>query len=96
MTRNVNYKKNEDVLKAHKASFENEYLVKRASKCGCFSCGEIFNPSEIVEWVPDRGGDTAICPYCLIDSVLPDSAGYPVTKDFLEKMNKKWFDGCLM
>lgn len=95
MTRNENYKRNKDVLKAHKASWANEILLKISVKCGCFSCGEIYDPAEIVEWVEDRDGLTAICPYCGIDSVLPDCAGYPITKEFLERMNKKWFGGSL-
>lgn len=70
MPRGVNYKKNKDLLKAHKVSFENGWLVKNSAKFGCFCCGKIFDSSEIDEWVPDRGGDTAICPYCGIDSVL--------------------------
>lgn len=91
MPRGTNYKKNKDILKAHKASFENEMIVNKSIKCGCFCCGEIFDPSEIIEWAIDRNGDTAICPYCMIDSVLPDAAGYPVTKEFLVRMHRYWF-----
>ena len=95
MTRNANYKKNpqayKDIVKAHKASYENEGLLKKSKKCGCFCCGKIFDSSEIIEWAIDRNGDTALCPYCGIDSVLPDSAGYPLTEEFLMKMHKRWF-----
>jgi hypothetical protein len=51
---------------------------------------QIFAPSEIVEWIPDSKG-TAICPYCGIDSVIGESSGYPITKGFLEEMNRYWF-----
>ncbi len=34
---------------------------------------------------------TAICPYCGIDSVIGESSGYPINKDFLEMMRKHWF-----
>ena len=91
MPRNANYKKNKDILKAHKTSFENELLVNKSTKCGCFYCGKIFEASEVIEWVIDRNGDTALCPYCMIDSVLPDSAGYPLTEEFLVRMHKYWF-----
>lgn len=96
MPRGANYKKNKDLLKAHKASFENEWLIKKANKCGCFCCGMIFNATEIVEWVPDRNRDTAICPYCGIDSVISDNAGYPITEEFLVKMQKYWFGGSMI
>lgn len=49
MPRNANYKKNKDILKAHKASFENEWLVNKSTKCGCFCCGKIFESSEVIE-----------------------------------------------
>jgi acetone carboxylase gamma subunit len=60
-----------------------------------FYCLEIYSPSEINEWIVadndcDRYG-TAICPYCGIDSVIGESSGYPITKDFLTKMNRYWF-----
>lgn len=35
---------------------------------------------------------TALCHYCDVDSVLPESAGYPLTKEFLSKVYKVWFD----
>ena len=35
--------------------------------------------------------DTALCPYCGIDSVLADAPGCQVTEDFLKKMKKYWF-----
>ena len=61
-------------------------LVNKSTKCGCFYCGKIFEASEVIEWVIDRNGDTALCPYCMIDSVLPDSAGYPLSEEFLVRM----------
>lgn len=48
---------------------------------GCFDCRATFNPSEIVEYIPefDMRGDTqfpnreftALCPECGTDSVIP-------------------------
>ena len=42
----VNYKKNKDVLKAHKVSFENEWFIQKTEKCGRFFSGMIFDPTE--------------------------------------------------
>jgi len=61
--------------------------------CGCFYCIKIFQPSEISDWIQDKEDKTAVCPYCGIDSVIGDSSGYPITKDFLSKMNQYWFNG---
>lgn len=34
---------------------------------------------------------TAFCPYCSIDSVIGESAGFPLTKEFLDAMHDYWF-----
>ena len=39
----------------------------------------------------DRAKDAAICPYCGMDSVIGESSGYPITKEFLQKMQEHWF-----
>lgn len=59
-------------------------------RCGCFYCLRVFDPSEIEKWIEDEA-DTALCPYCEIDSVIGESAGYPLTRAFLEEMNRYWF-----
>ncbi len=34
---------------------------------------------------------TALCPFCEIDSVIGESCGYPITREFLSGMNEYWF-----
>ena len=85
----------EDFIKAHKFSNNHMEQLKNDKLCGCFYCLEIYSPSEINEQIVadndcDRYG-TAICPYCGIDSVIGENSGYPITKDFLTKMNRYWF-----
>lgn len=77
-------------VEAHKYSSNHKKQLLQDKVCGCFYCLEIFAPSEIGEWVPDPG-ETAICPYCGIDSIIGESSGYPITKDFLNEMKKVWF-----
>lgn len=80
---------------AHKFCSNHKPELEKDSVCGCFCCLEIFHPSEITEWIIEdtkidwRG--TAICPYCSVDSVIGESSGYPITKEFLEKMQEYWF-----
>lgn len=80
----------ERVVAAHSFSRNNEPMLRKDEKCGCFYCLRIFDPSEIKEWIEDENG-TALCPYCGIDSIIGESSGYPVTKDFLEEMYRHWF-----
>ena len=55
---------------------------------GCFYCKCIYSPSKIKEWID--GGETALCPKCGIDSVLPGFYGL-VSPEFLQSMYYKWF-----
>ena len=75
----------------HDESFENEKLLKKVKKCGCFYCNRIFMVSDIKEWIDDENGNTAVCPYCGIDSVIGAYTGYPITPEFLEQMRQYWF-----
>ena len=79
-----------DIIAAHEYCTNNKESLQRDSVCGCFYCLKIFSPKEITEWIPDTNG-TALCPYCDIDSVIGESSGYPITKEFLEEMKKYWF-----
>ena len=38
-----------------------------------------------------ENGDTGICPYCMIDSVLADADWKDLSPEFLEKMKEYWF-----
>jgi len=80
---------------AHSASSNNMEQLQQDSLCGCFYCLQIFDPTEIEEWLIDDNAidykGTAVCPYCGVDSIIAKSAGYPLTIDFLQKMKKRWF-----
>lgn len=72
---------------AHKeCSWHREKLLA-GRRAGCFYCLSIFDPEMIMEWTDDE--QTAMCPICGIDSVLPDSAD--LTKEFLKRMHEEWF-----
>lgn len=93
-----------DLIQAHRFCRNNRDMLKSDKVCGCFYCVSIFSPSEINRWIPEKRpavtgkydkwiyeGYTAFCPYCGIDSVIGESSGYPITKNFLERMQKRWF-----
>lgn len=50
-------------------SWKARSKLEASEACGCYFCLKIYNPNEIDEWIDDE--QTAICPYCGIDSVLP-------------------------
>lgn len=77
---------------AHDACIRNENAVRSSKLCGCFCCCLTFLPAEIREWVDEpQGGRSALCPKCHIDSVLGDSSGFPLDKEFLTVMSDYWF-----
>lgn len=83
-----------DFVSAHDAARYNRQALEKDGKCGCFYCLKLFALSEIEEWCPEaEDGEevTAICPYCGIDAIIPESSGFPLTLKFLKIMNKRWF-----
>jgi len=83
---------NNDVVEAHKFSFNNMADLKHLQKCGCFCCTKIFMSDEIKDYIDDKPYGTAICPYCDIDSIIGETSGYPITKEFLSSMQRYWND----
>jgi hypothetical protein len=84
----------QDHIKAHKKSIFHKAEILKSDISGCFYCIKIYSPSEIKDWTDTNKPEnqhTALCPYCGIDSVIGSSSGYPITKEFLTKMNRHWF-----
>ncbi len=81
---------NKKILHAHEFCTNNKEMLQKDTVCGCFYCLEIFSPGEITDWIHDTKG-TALCPYCGIDSIIGESSGYPITKEFLKEMYNYWF-----
>ena len=75
---------------AHDCSIYNKAQLEQSKMCGCFSCCEIFPPSDITDYLPDEP-PTALCPYCHIDAVIGDASGFPITEEFLTEMMRRWF-----
>jgi len=77
----------EEIKNLSKYSKKNKNYLKESKKCGCYFCLNIFEPKNIKEWTDN--GETAICPFCHVDSVIDDSQN--LNKEFLEEASKYWF-----
>jgi len=83
----------------HRLSSHNRELLAKVSRAGCFYCGAIFSPAEITDWIDTRqvetgsvdDGDTALCPRCGIDSVLPEGRQVVLSEQLLVEMRSYWF-----
>lgn len=94
-----------ELKRIHKFHNYCRKAIKDSNQVGCFYCCSIFSPTEIIEWtdfynsVEDRRnrqneifeGQTPICPYCSIDSVLPEVPEFKITKSLLKEMYDYWF-----
>ncbi len=89
-----------DLASIHRYCSHHRPLLEQSSQAGCMHCGATFEPSEIREWVcdgvgsePSEEGETARCPRCGVESVLPSAA--PVTLDprLLSALQSYWFRG---
>lgn len=82
------------IIDAHSGCTNNRKTLGESSRCGCFSCLRIFGSEKITDWIPEeKNGEevTALCPYCGIDSVIPETVEYPLSREFLEGMKEYWF-----
>lgn len=82
----------------HPLSFRNRAFLACSEDAACFYCLRTFRPSEIWHWIDNE--ETAVCPYCGIDSVLPMGAPGSIVDLFLrprprllEAMRQYWFEG---
>ena len=85
---NTEQKCEPDYITAHEYCMFNRRLLEHDKRCGCFHCLKVFDTKEL-EWVDFDL--TALCPYCGIDAVIGETAGYPLTEEFLQKMRDYWF-----
>lgn len=75
---------------AHVHSSNHREEILKSNQCGCFYCFKTFKPEEIKDWIDQE--QTAICPFCNIDSVIGDNSGAVLDETFLKEMHKDWFD----
>lgn len=74
------------VEQACSMSRHNKQAVRDENECGCYFCIRSFPSSAVVEFA-DRNADTALCPNCGIDSVLPGVTD----KAILSTAHERWF-----
>lgn len=80
-----------DIILAHEHCRHNRVTLRKSDLCGCYQCGEIFKPSHLQAEDWTDGGETALCPYCGMDSVIGDAAGFPISDAFLREMKEHRF-----
>jgi len=69
-------------------SMKNKRFIEESEMCGCYNCLSVFSKNDITEWTD--GGQTAICPKCVVDSVLPQTYGVELDEKNLKIIHDYW------
>ena len=83
------HKKEALLQKLHACSSHNRQQIATAGKCYCFHCESVFSPGEITNFADN--GQTALCPACGVDAIVPDSADEAIDEELITEMNRYWF-----
>ena len=63
-----------ELAKIHARSIRNKRELEQAEVIGCFYCLARLSPEQVTEFCTERRGtfgETGLCPYCGIDSLIP-------------------------
>jgi len=74
---------NFDISQVTKLSYRNEDVL--IDDCVCYYCLKTFKKAKIQKWVDQ--GETALCPFCSIDAVIPDI----FEEDFVKQAQERFF-----
>lgn len=75
---------------AHDLSKHNKLGISRGKQCGCFHCLNIFDADAVSNYTD--GNQTALCPFCNIDSVVSDFDCPELDIFFLREMYNCWME----
>ena len=75
---------------AHRHCTANEDELRQSKAAECFSGKSICPAATVTQFLESER--TALCPACMIDSVLGDASGVPIAPDLLAEMHQDWFE----
>jgi hypothetical protein len=74
----------------HYMSLFNKTAVLASKQVGCFSCATIFSPDLVKHWLDGEPDQTALCPHCGVDALLPESPLYQLDMYLLKVMQRRY------
>lgn len=87
--RAYSYEKEAQLKRLHTYSSHNKSQIAAANTCYCFYCKRRISKDDIKDYTDD--GQTAICPACGVDAIIPDSIEEPLDDAVISEMNEYWF-----
>lgn len=75
---------------APKLSLRNRASIASAGGAVCYFCFHRCAPADIEEYVDDDA-QTALCPRCSLDALLPENPQAPYAQETLKATAERWF-----
>ncbi len=70
-------------------AMKNRQALAESDLGGCYHCMQSFSVHAIEQWTDN--GETALCPLCEVDAVIPQSSGILLDEDTLQVIHDRWF-----
>ena len=83
------YEKKTQLERLHTYCTHNKSLVEKSTICYCFYCKSTVDARDIDEFIDSE--QTALCPKCGIDAIIPDSIDEPIDETIISEMHAYWF-----
>ena len=75
--------------KLHTYSVHNKKMVEESENCHCYYCQSTVDSGSVESYADD--GETALCPRCGINALIPDSVDEKIDANVLHDMHEYWF-----
>lgn len=75
--------------KLHTCCTNNRQTIAVSNRCYCFHCKASMDHGEITDYLED--GQTARCPHCGVDAIIPDGVDASINDDIIAQMHDYWF-----
>jgi len=91
LRRNQDYSRERKIKleKLHAYCKNNEELIEKSGYCYCFHCQKKISSFEITRFLGEE--NTALCPYCGIDAIIPENIDDDINSEIIDDMNNYWF-----
>ncbi len=76
------------LARAHRSSYRNRRALEGSPRAACFGCLSEVQTARITEYVDE--GQTALCPHCGLDTVLPMSESDSLDSALLAALNARY------
>ena len=87
--RSYSHEKESQMERLHAYASHNKKMIEKSNKCYCFYCKRVFENGEVETYLAEE--ETALCPKCGIDSVIPDSIDEKIDEAIISEMHDYWF-----